>query len=65
MYGIVGGAIVTDANAQVPVVGPSTSTSSTTPAAKKTFYESGSGNSGRSSAQELGSITPHIREVYE
>ena len=36
--------ILADADAQVSVVGSSTSTSSTTPAARKTFFDSGSNN---------------------
>ena len=36
--------ITSTSHAQVNVVGASTSTSSTTPSARKTFYESGSGN---------------------
>ncbi|MEN9846369.1 MAG: hypothetical protein RIS36_1516, partial [Pseudomonadota bacterium] len=44
LYGLCGGTLWSSAHAQVSVVGASTSTNSTTAAARKTFYDSGGSN---------------------
>ena len=46
LHTFLSGTFVTDAHAQVNIVGASTTTNSTTPGSRKTFFDSGSGNPG-------------------